>query len=222
MHARASAGVRVLVADRHTLFCEAIVPLLHKARGISEVRAAASLEETLALLGSFAADVVVFSPALDERGPVHVARVVLHARRQARLLLLDDAVRPIHVRIALEAGAAGYWTKQCTVAELATAIRLAGAGQWTFCPAVQDHVRLTRVGPCLKPRSPLGTLAELSSRELEVFLHVARGVPVRECARLLGISARTVDNHKARLMRKLRVHKAIELAWLAMREGIAP
>lgn len=222
MESRSSTGVRVLVADRQRLFCEGIVPLLQTAPGIAEVCAATTREEAVAQLASFAADVVVFHPALDEQGPLPTARELVKACRQGRLLFLDDRVRPIHVRIALEAGPAGYWTKHAALEEIAGAIRMTAAGQMTFCPAVQPHVLSTREGPRIDPASPLGTLAVLTSRELEVFLCVAQGFPVRDCAQMLGISESTVDNHKARLMRKLRVHKAIELTWLAIREGMLP
>ncbi|HEY5313151.1 MAG TPA: LuxR C-terminal-related transcriptional regulator, partial [Pirellulales bacterium] len=66
------------------------------------------------------------------------------------------------------------------------------------------------------------SLGQLTRREFDVLLHIAQGYTVKQCAEALGISPSTADNHKSRLMRKLRVHKTVDLARLALRCGLSP
>ncbi len=65
-------------------------------------------------------------------------------------------------------------------------------------------------------------LASLTPRETDVLVNLAKGNSVKQCAKALGIGTSTVGNHKTRLMKKLNVHKTVELVHLAMREGLVP
>jgi two-component system invasion response regulator UvrY len=64
------------------------------------------------------------------------------------------------------------------------------------------------------------SLALLTARELQVMTLLARGYSVRRCAQQLGLAESTIDNHKSRLMKKLDIHKVVELTHLAIREGL--
>ena len=81
---------------------------------------------------------------------------------------------------------------------------------------------MTPEGLRLNPEQRLSAIDSLTPRELEIFTHLATGMTVADCAQHLGLSPRTVDNHKVRLMRKLHVHKSLELAWIAIQEGLIP
>jgi DNA-binding NarL/FixJ family response regulator len=143
-----------------------------------------------------------------------------HASR-TRVLLLDDFPSEDQARRALGCGASGYLTKREPLDDFATALAHIAAGGQAFPKqpaAKQDHKQnssFRRVAGVDEPSPAILTL-----RELEVLTHLARGLRVRECARALGISHNTVENHKARIMGKLGIHKTVELTRFAIHHGI--
>jgi DNA-binding NarL/FixJ family response regulator len=155
--------------------------------------------------------------------PSRVAGLVeaLQAAPGMAVVILDDDVPLFRLRAALEAGACGYWTRKASVAELREAMRVAESGRRTFCP---------RALACLEPgvgsrscndtETSAAGLARLTNRELQVLRFLAEGLTVKECARRLELAHSTADNHKARLMKKLGVHRLAELVRLAVREGL--
>ncbi len=211
----------VLVADRLTLFAEGLAGLLRDAPGIAKVSTATTVEAVEHALRTAQPDVVLFAPGLGGPDVLADARRLTAALPAGRVAFVDDRVRPLHVRIALEVNA-GYWTKHANLTEILRAIRAAAAGRRTFCPDVGQHLLETCNGLRLKADSPLGALARLSPREFEVFLHLARGSTARECARVLGASENTVDIHRGRIKAKLGLHRAVDLALLAIQEGMLP
>jgi DNA-binding NarL/FixJ family response regulator len=216
----ATSGPRVLIIDGHTLFCAGMVRLLESAPGIGEATAATALAEGMRLAARFCPDVVSVDPCLPEAGPFEIARRVRSHCSGWRFLFLDASVREVHVRAALQAGASGYWTKHASFDQVLEAIRDVAAGQPSFCRHAQPYVVATRRRLRFKPSDTTRALGRLTSRELEVLLHLARGLTVRQCAARMHLAANTVDNHKARLMKKLDVHKSVDLATLALREGL--
>jgi DNA-binding NarL/FixJ family response regulator len=137
------------------------------------------------------------------------------------VLFLDEYLNLFHLREALRAEAAGYWTKQASFEQLLFAVRAVAAGQRSFAPEAAAMLRTSsrdrRPEPALSlpPEWP-----KLSRREFEVFICLAHGLDLRECADRLALSVNTVDNHKTRLMRKLGVHRSVDLVLLAARHGL--
>lgn len=216
---RKSRGTRVLVADRHVLFCQGTTELLRTAAGIAEVSWATTIEEAAQVAEQHRPDVVLFDPALGNCDPLGAAESLRNGGGE-QFLFLDDRVRPLHVRIALEAEAIGYWTKHASPAEIVFALRQAAAGRPTFCAEVRPWIVEEPMGWRLNPEAQVGLLGSLSVRELEVLLLLVRGKTAQECADRLRIQASTIDNHKARLMKKLGARRSSDLIWLLIREGL--
>ncbi|MBU2013334.1 MAG: response regulator transcription factor, partial [Gammaproteobacteria bacterium] len=142
-------------------------------------------------------------------------------RLRQRLPLLPVLVFSMHdelalVRQALDAGASGYLTKRCAPDVLVEAVRKVLAGQ-TFIeqPLATDLA-------CQRPsQSPIkGRLGEMTPREMEIFIMLARGIGNREIAERLCISSKTVSNHMALLKSKLEVSSQAELVHLAIDQGL--
>lgn len=213
-----SPEIQVLLADPHRMFLDGVVPALESQPGIGRVLGTCSMTEAFQRSTTFGPDVIVLSPALAAPNPFRPAAQLREAT-EIKLLLLDDCVRAIHLRVALALGTS-YWTKHVSIQDLALALRRAAAGLVTFAPAAERHLVFAENAPRLDPASPAAAIGILTCRELEVFVCLAQGLSVRRCAERLTIAVATVENHKARLMRKLRVHKSIDLAWLAIRAGM--
>jgi DNA-binding NarL/FixJ family response regulator len=139
-----------------------------------------------------------------------------------RLILLDAGLVDAHAFQALRLGVAGYLTRQQSLADVERAVHEAHQGARVYAPEIAARLTLSRDSARLSPAAPSGVLTSLTPREIDVLVHLAQGYTVKECARLLGISVNTADNHKSRLMRKLKIHKTVDLARLALSMGLLP
>jgi DNA-binding NarL/FixJ family response regulator len=149
------------------------------------------------------------------------ARSLVQRLPGTRLVLLDEAPLDANIRESIRVGASGYLTKLQPFAQIEAALRLAARGDRVYAPEVARRLIFSAEGVRLGSDSPRA-LDRLTPREMDVLVNLARGNSVKQCAEVLGIGASTVGNHKSRLMKKLNVHKTVELVHLAVREGIVP
>ena len=210
--------LRLLIVDDHSVFREGLLAMFGKSESVNAV--AIGPDEAVRRGRRFRADAAVIGVGAAHRRMFELARRLRAASHSTRLLFLDEGLRPVNLGAALSAGGLGYWTKHASFEELAAAVRRVAAGQWSFSPAAQRHLHLTPDGPKLRPVARHGPLASLSRRETEVLGLLAEGLRVKECAQRLHLAPSTVDNHKWRLMKKLSVHTLVDLARLAVREGL--
>jgi DNA-binding NarL/FixJ family response regulator len=137
------------------------------------------------------------------------------------LLVLDR--RPLEGRLIEVLGepSASYLSRAAGQQALAAAIgEIFKHGRRVFDPALAPRIRLTERGYSFE-QSPLNrSIAALSMRERQVMRLLAEGRSVQQCADALGLSHSTIDNHKSRLMKKLGIHKASELTYRAIRDGL--
>ena len=133
----------------------------------------------------------------------------------SRVVLLDEYWRETQLRRAIKYGVAGYCTKRDMPDEFATAINKVLAGG----AALPDPAMVKGTTNRLNSDRASG-LAALTPRELELLKHLAEGQSVAECACLMQISSNTAENHKAHIMRKLGLHKVVEVARFAFKHGL--
>jgi len=215
-----SSGCRLLVVDDHRLYRDSLVMALRSVSHIKGVAVVDGAPQAVKLAQQFCPDVVLMDVTLPLFGAFEAARAIQSGSSIARSLFLDDTIRGVHVRAALRVGGAGYWTKHASLEDITEAIRLVSGGLRTFCPGVQRHLVETPRGLRFRPSTTGTVLDSLSQRELEVLLHLCDGMTVKQCGDRMNLSPRTVDNHKSRLMRKLGLHKIVDLVRLVMREGL--
>jgi len=145
---------------------------------------------------------------------------LVRERTIGHLLVLDR--RPVAVRLAqiLHEPGASYISRAASPQALASAMNgILLHDRRAFDPSLAPRIRQTRDGYRLD-KSGEGALSLLSPRELQVMRLLAQGATVRECAESLQVSESTIDNHKSRLMKKLKIHKTSELTVRAVREGL--
>ncbi len=214
------AGIRLVVADDHALFCAGLNRLFQEASLINHVATATGFPEAIRLVQRLSPHVVLVNPRLSDTGPFETARRFHTNHARPALMFLDDSVRELHVRAAVQGGAQGYWTKHVSFNAILRAVSKVASGGASFCPAARQFIATTRHGLKYTPSPKSTALSLLTRRETEVFLHLAEGFSVKECAARLSLAPSTVDNHKSRLMKKLDVHKNVDLARLAARENL--
>ena len=216
---RQTLKVRVALVDDQLLIREALESLVRGAEAIELVSSTSSGEEAVRSAEALRPDVAL----IDVTGAGF--ETVCEIRRRApetKVVMLDDSPSDLHIRESLRVHAAGYLTKQQPFAQIEAALRQAAHGERVFVPEVARRLVLSAEGVRLPMAGTESRLASLTPREIDVLVQLAQGQTVKQCAKTLGIGASTVGNHKSRLMKKLGVHKTVELTRLAIREGLIP
>lgn len=212
--------VRLVIVDRHILFADGLRRLLHDCDEVEAVAIATTEKDAFRQVDVTTPDAVLLDPWLGGGGPFAVLRRLRQIAPRTSILFLEDHVQEVHVRLALKLRVQGFLTKSCRFSEIRNAIQSAVRGSPAYCNDVQRYVLETSRGLRFNRRAILSPLASLTQRELEVMILLAQGYTVRDVARQFGTATSTVDNHKSRLMRKLKVHKVVDLATMAIREGL--
>ncbi len=207
----------MLVADDHTIVRKGLVSLLLESGECEVVAEAADGIDAVAQAQATRPDVAILDLSMPRLSGLEAVRRIHEALPQTRVLVLTVHEEEEYVLPLVRAGAAGYLIKDTAVSELLAAVRALHAGQSYFCPqaarVLAEHYRQ----PERAADDPYGAL---SPREREVFHLVVDGRTTKEVARALGISVKTADNHRYRLMEKLGVHNTAELVRYAARRGL--
>ncbi|HLU62324.1 MAG TPA: response regulator [Gammaproteobacteria bacterium] len=204
--------IRVLLVDDHKLIRVGLGKLLEAEAGIEVVGEAADGETALQLARELAPDVVVLDINMPGMNGVEATRRLTRLEPAPRILIVSmHSQDPVPARL-LEAGAAGYLTKDAAADEIVAAVRQVHAGKRFLSADIAREIALGNVGG-----SPL---AKLSDRELEVMLLVANGYGIPEIAERLHLSPKTVATYRYRLFDKLDLRNDVELARYALRHGL--
>jgi len=212
--------VRLVIVDRHILFAEGLRELLRGCEEVEAVAIATNEYELLRQIDVTHPDAILLDPWMANGGPFAILGKLRQRTPRTAILFLEGDVHEVHVRVALKLRADGFLTKSCRFSEIREAIQNAVHGSPAFCADVQHYVLKTSRGPRFNRKAISSPLATLTQRELEIMILLAQGYTVREAAHQMGTAISTADNHKSRLMQKLRVHKVVELATMAIREGL--
>jgi len=211
--------IRVLVADDHTIVRQGVVSLL-EAGGDCEVVAQASdgveaVEKALATRP----DVAVLDIGMPRLSGLEAVRRIRQEAPKVRVLVLTMHEEEEYVVHLVRAGASGYLVKDSAAGELLAAVRALSRGHGYFGPYAAQVLADQYRHPEGQAQDPYGAL---TAREREVFHLVVDGKTTKEVAKALGISPKTAENHRTRLMEKLDVHNSAELVRYAARRGLLP
>jgi two-component system, NarL family, response regulator NreC len=208
-----------LVDDRE-LFREGFRMLLASQPDFDIVGEANAVPQAYDHVESHKPDVTIVSSDLGGLGGTAITREIVRRQPDAKVLMLSSRRDDDGVHQALAAGARGFALKQQPSTQVFEAVRAVAAGHVYLAPPIsqvvlQDHLRLrrgetTQAGPC----------DALSRRERDVFELLVRGNSNRRIARMLGISPKTVETHRAHVLRKLGVHSIVDLIRFAARHQL--
>jgi len=210
-------GLRVLIADDHTLVRESIVSLL-EAAGVCEVVGQASNGlDALALAEQLQPEVAIIDISMPHLGGLEVVRRLRTQCPDTRVLVLtmhDDQEYLLH---AVRAGASGFLPKDSPAAEMVAAVRNVGEGRGHFSPQAARLLAEQLRQPDRTLEDPYGSL---TPREREVFHLMVEGLSTKEIARRLGTSTKTAENHRARVLAKLGARNTADVIRYAARRGL--
>jgi DNA-binding NarL/FixJ family response regulator len=212
--------LRILIVDDHVLHCEALATLFRSIENMQVVATATDIDETAMLVAELRPDVVLLDAQLPNRLAFSYARSAVERTPRPRLAFLDDELNLSRIDEALQVGAAGYFLRFTPFRAIVSGIARIGRGEHGFSPQIEERLTPCDGGFQVSARRDEPSLADLTMREREVMRYLAEGQTVKQCAQKLHLAQSTVDNHKARLMKKLNIHKSTELTKLAIREGL--
>lgn len=215
----ASTPIRLAIYDAQTLVRDALSRHLQAEPEFHVLSANGNLDATIETCRSIAPDVLILTESRASLD-LHEAAAAIRARQNAtRFLFLACDLSDIAIEQALRAGAHGYLLKNEPYAFLKSALLRIHQGEFCFSRSVENriHYNQDRRGYALRSA---GSLSGLTDRQLEVLKHLAVGRSVRDVARRMQLTEKSVDSHKYRIMNKLGVHDRVELALLAVREGL--
>ena len=204
--------IKIVLADDHAIIRQGLEPLFEAEQGMELVAQAGNGREAWELIESFRPDVAILDISMPEMTGIEVTRRVVDAGFYTQVILLTMHEDPSAVLEAQEAGASGYVLKDNSFEELVQAVHAVVAGGSFVTPSIQEKLR--------KLQSQGKTAALLSKREREVIKLIAQGQNSKEIGQIMGISPRTVDTYRKRLMDKLDLHTLADLVRYAVRTGM--
>ena len=203
--------IRVLLVDDHALVREGVSRLLEVEPDMRVVGSFADGNTAVRFAAREAPDVAILDIAMPGANGIDVARRLRAVSPKTQLLMLSMHTQPEYVRQAFWAGANGYVVKESAGREVAAGVRAVHAGR----RYLSDSIR--RAPDADRDEDPLHTL---SAREMEVLKLVVEGNTSHEVATRLGLSPKSIDTYRSRLMSKLDVAHLPALVKFAIRRGL--
>ncbi len=224
----------VLIVDDHPAVREGLKAALRSSAGFQVVAEAADASQALSLLQTIHADIVVLDITLPVSNGIELAKAVRQTAPSAAIVAYTMHGEPAFMAAMKKVGVAAYVLKGEPLPVLLEALQMAREGRHrfpqlagaaaSFEPADRDEgtppPHRSENGPADGNGGTENRVKLLSGREREIFLRLAQGNSVKQAAFDLGLSPKTVETYKYRLMRKLATDNVVELAKLAIREHL--
>lgn len=210
---------RVLLADDHTLVLEGFKKLLEE-----QCQVVGSVEDGRSLLDAakrLRPDIVVLDISMPRLNGLDAARRLRKIVPQARLIFVTVHADPDYVTQAFKAGASAYLLKRSAGSELSQAVEAVKNGNYYVTSFIAKDLVQSAISET-EPTAGAGGPDRLPARQREILQLVAEGLTLKEIASTLGLSPKTVEYHKSKLMEQLGLHTTAELTKYALAHGLTP
>jgi len=219
--AQVTADVRVLVVEDHPVLRGVLRLACEHTPGLALADEVGTGEEAVEAYRRTHPDVVVLDLSLPgEIQGLDVARAIRAEDRRTRILVLTARTDEQAIFEAIRVGADGYLEKTAGIRYIADALRRVGAGERVFSPE-QERIALGELARlAARSREASRVRASLTDREVEILALVSEGMSVKQIAKRLRLSGRTVESHIAKLYRKLEVRNRVQAVSRAAALGL--
>lgn len=206
--------IRLLIADDHELFRRGIAELVKKHEGLTVVREARDGQELLDLLNQgVKADVILLDLSMPRLNGFEALEEITRRYPEISVIIISMHDEGSYIAKCAQNGADGYLLKNTDEAELVSAIRVVSRGKKYFGPEITEKMVNAMAEPAPYPK-------KLSKKESEVLKWLAEGHTTKEIAHNLFLSTRTIETHRANILKKLDAKNTAELIRKAVELGI--
>ena len=205
--------IRIVLADDHVLVRQSLKSLLER-EGFQVVAEASDGQQAVRDVASLQPDVAIMDISMPTVNGLNAAREMSRSSPKTKTILLTQHDESQYIREALEVGVKGYVLKNQVANDLLVAIQQVTRGQVYLSPGVSSAVIEAYQSKSEKSKNPL------TLRERQVLQLIAEGKSTKDVASLLGVSVKTAESHRTRLMQKLDIHETASLVLYAVRHGI--
>ncbi|HUL97171.1 MAG TPA: response regulator transcription factor [Usitatibacter sp.] len=209
---------RVLLADDHPLILAALRVMLGQIEGVRVVAEATNGRDAIALAQAHHPDIAIVDISMSELNGIDAAARIKAESPSTRVLILSSHVTEEFVHRAVRAGVSGYISKGARAREIELAIDAVMEGKSYFGPDIATHLVASLVRATGAPGG--SSLDRLTPRQREVLQLIAEGRRTKQIAHVLGTSVKTVENHRAEIMRRLGIDSVAGLALFGARHGL--
>ena len=209
--------IRVGIADRHRLFRVAMAHLLEAQEGLRVVGEAADRREAVRMVLDRDPDVLLLDLDMPVVDGIEAAWKVRDTHPRTEIVVLTDHRNEPSQRQAFDAGVRSYLFKDCSLRHVLEALRAASRGEFYLAGAAGEDVVAEYVRPLLGRQRPGGLI---TARERELACLLADGYSSKEAAAVLNISVKTVETHRASLMKKLGARNVVDIVKYCVRNRL--
>jgi len=211
--------IRILVVDDHPLFRHGLIQLLNSDEGFSVCGESGSAPDALSLIRKLNPHLVIADVGLKGPSGLELTKSIRAEFPKLPVLILSMHDEPTYAVRSLRAGANGYVTKQDALGSVLIAVREVVNGHVYLSPSMASEV----ISNVVKSKQEPGTnpTDTLSDRELEILERIGKGEEVKEIARSLNLSPKTVETHRAHIKEKLKLPNARQVARYAVQWATA-
>ena len=209
--------IKIIIADDHIVLRQGLRSIINNTDDWSVVAEASDGFEAVSLVEEHQPQILILDLSMPSLGGLEALARLQKTATNTKILVLSVKDDEFSVSQAMESGASGFLPKTASVEELQFAIKALVKGQTYLSPAVCAKMLAAQRKDEAGNASPL---ACLTPREREVMKLLSQGLPNRQVAKTLHISARTIDSHRANIMKKLSLGSNSELVQMAIRCGV--
>jgi DNA-binding NarL/FixJ family response regulator len=209
---------RIVLIEGHAILRDGLRALLELESDLTVAGSVGDAASALRVLREVQPELVITDVALPDRSGIALIGELLLTFRGLRVLVLTAHGTKEYIRAALKAGAHGYVLKDSSRADLIRAIRAVMSGRRYLCASAAAKV-VSGFDSGFEPRRVAPVEGLLTGRERQILTRIALGQSNKSIAEDLGVSVKTVEKHRANLMRKLTLHNAAAVTLFALRHG---
>lgn len=207
--------IRVAICDDHQIVRAGFKQIFSSSNDFEVVAEAGTGREALDIARSEICDVLLLDIAMPDQSGIDILRTIRQGQPDLPVLILSGYPARQYALNLFKMGANGYLNKECEAEELMTAVRTVFQGRRYVSATVGELLAQS-----FDRDSSAALHTELSDREFQVFLHLARGATVSDIGLTLSLSIKTVSTYRTRVMEKMGLQSNSDLTYYAMKNNL--
>lgn len=207
--------IRLAIVDDHAIVRAGFREMLNDELGMEIQFEAGTAEEAKTLMRQHDCDVLMLDLSLPDENGIDLLRAIKQRHEETQVLIISSFSEERYALSMIRSGASGYLCKDCDRGDLINAIHTVAQGRRYISANTAELLARDMTGERDKPAHE-----QLSEREMQVFMRLAKGETVSSIAQALNLSVKTVSTYRSRLLEKMQAASNAELATYAHQHGL--